>query len=269
MKKVDESYRYTIMKQNEKGSTEVLEEFGDLEAAKNALELIRDRGYYIPPGALDNERVKFNRSEAISLTLSKIGSKTTETVDHPGVHFYLGTMVKDTAIAKSFLEKFILQTEALQPRLQQKIDEINKWKEMQRGMLVGENTLLCTVDESGKIFHVVADGNIKLAEEIDGFLSGVHHYSPERALELAPIIKQGLRGEGAKGLEVKPINMGDFQLIMKGRTESVYQMNKKSLENYQGIKEIACTNGADKEPIGLAEAVSNLDQQKSKTAELK
>jgi hypothetical protein len=268
---MDNHYRrYAIVMETDADGTSTLEDYDTAEQAIAAFEAIRTNGYHLPEhyDLLDSDRITFDDQDFVTIRMDvevwdeKMNHVGFEPIDHEPIYMFYGKVIQpipeESKEAMNYLRS---SAEKSLPDLQRKIDEIAEWRKGFESCLVGENTVICTLNKEGRIFHVVADNNIKIAEQIDGYLSGVHLFSPERAIEVASTIK--LNGEGAEGLTVAPVNMGQFQTEMEGRAAQMLESQSKLLKYFQ-IQDLASNTSGS---FGLKEALAAVS--KSSNLEIK
>ena len=237
--------RYAIVVGTEDGTTETLEDYDTATQALAALESIRINGYHLPENysLIDQDKITFEDRGNLTLALEaevwdhKMNHIGFEPILHTPIHIFNGMVVKsetdENKEAMTYLRKSTIER---QPLLSKKIAEIKEWKNTFENTLTGENTLICTLDNEERIFHVIADNTLKIVEQVDGNLTGINLYSPERAAEVAKHVK--LNGDGAPGLSVKSVNMGEFQNEMLCRTERMLKTDASLLKYFQ-IQDLA------------------------------
>lgn len=265
---MDNHYRrYAIVTHTEEEGSSTLEDYDTAEQAIAAFEAIRANGYHMPENCdlLDSDKITFEDQDFVTITMDvevwdeKMDHVGFESIHHEPIYMFYGRVVKPTPEeSKETMDYLRSSAEKTLPDLQKKMGEIAEWRDGFKNCLVGENTLICTRNDQGRIFHVVADNNIKIAEQIDGYLSGVHLFSPERAAEVASTIK--LNGEGADGLTIVPVNVGYFQTEMEERAAQMIESNSKLLKYFQ-IQDLA-SNASNS--FGLKEALASLNSDSPK-----
>lgn len=257
--------RYAIVLDTEEDGTRTLEDYDTAEQALAAFESIRANGYHIPENYsdIDMDKITFENREFTTLTMDvevwdeKMNPIGFDSIEHTPILMFNGRVImpvpKTSKETMDFLHESAL---GIVPKLENTISEIDAWKDGLRGMLVGSNTMICTLNNEGRIFHVVANNSLKIAEEVDGHLTGVDMYSPEVAAKAAKGIK--LHGEGAPGLTVQPVNMSIFQEEMRSRAENMLKSNVSLLKYFQ-IQDLV-----SKTPIGgdLKSAIKSLSASK-------
>lgn len=263
--------RYSLVMDSQEAGLDVLEDYDTKDQALRALEEIREKGFHIPENysSIEEDKVTFEKYETITVSLyidifnQNINQHFTEAMEHTPIYFFQGRVVSPAIKDYEALSYLRESTKTKRPLLEKHIAEINEWNDNRKGMLVGKNTLVCTVDEEGRIFHIIANSDLKIAEEVDGYLTSVHHYSPSGATKVAKEIK--LNGAGADGLKVVPVNMAVFQAEMLSRAEERLKSNI-SLEKFFKIQDIASSKTEGK---GLIGAIESLNSFQKKSQELK